>query len=72
MNRAILNDPEALAIVGDPAARDWLKRAVIDLSTRDPVDVLTDTAALAAWARARAARALQGTLAFGDELELRR
>jgi hypothetical protein len=41
-------DPTAVEVLNDPAASKWLKAALREALTRDPVDALNDALVLAA------------------------
>ena len=47
MNKPQTSRQVAVAIMKDPAASDWLKRALTELSNRDPLDACQDVAVLA-------------------------
>ena len=46
MNKPQTSRQVAVAIMKDPAASDWLKRALTELSNRDPLDARRDIALL--------------------------
>jgi hypothetical protein len=54
-----LADPAAEEVLSDPAASNWLKRALCDSLERDPVDALNDVLALAGILEDRLRRAFE-------------
>ena len=54
--------PMVTAILGDPAASDWLKRGLQLALTRDPVDAANDAEVMAQALMMRAEAILHGAL----------